>query len=144
MPHLSQSGGSQAERYALLILEKTHTFCVNESNCPGYREYGRSPIDDGDRMGALLSDGVGFKPSGAVLKYDRQDATEDPTYRLFADMGARASEEQAPLGRTQWRIWRQLLILFRLSEVTDIRPLVALISRFGSRGIRPHPRFRPN
>ena len=80
---------------------------------------------------------VEFKPLNGVLKYDRQDVLDGPTYRLFDDMIVHAPDEQVPLGHTQWRVWRHLLISFHLFEVTDITAWVALISRFESRGIRP-------
>ena len=51
-------------------------------------------------------------------------------------MIVRASDEEMPLEHTQWRIWRILLIRFQLFEVTDVKAWVALISRFGARGIR--------
>ena len=84
---------------------------------------------------ALVRD-VGFKLLGEVLKYVRQDVLDGPTYRLFADMIAHASDEQIPLKHTQWRIWRQLPIRFHLFEVTDIKAWVSLIARFESRGTR--------
>ena len=81
----------------------------------------------------------GFMPLNGVLKYARQDVPDAPTYRLLEDTIARASDEQVPSGHTQWRIWRQLLIRFRLFEVTDIKSWVALITRSDSRGIGPPP-----
>ena len=80
---------------------------------------------------------VGYRPLNDVLKYVLQGVLDGPTYRLFADMIAHASDEQIPMADTQWRIWRQLLIRFRLFEVTDIRNWAALIARFDTRGIRP-------
>ena len=57
MFHLSQSGGFPGEILRLKDPDRKRTFCVNESDFFGYRKGGRIPIDDGDRMGAPLSEG---------------------------------------------------------------------------------------
>ena len=47
---------------------------------------------------------VGLKLPNDVLEYDGRDVLDARANRLFADMAVRASGDQIPLGRTQWRI----------------------------------------
>ena len=39
-------------------------------------------------------------------------------YVLFMDMITRAADASAPLQHTQWRIWQELVVGFRLFEIS--------------------------
>ena len=133
----ARSGGFQGESYALRILTKntlssltdrTSTYTAIMDSVLSIMAIGWAPS---------LATAVGVNQSNDVLKYARQGVLDAPTYRPTDDMIVRASGEKIPLGRTQWRIRLQLLTRFHLSDVADIKSRGALISRFGSRGIRP-------
>ena len=115
MFHLSQPEDSQAKSYTLRTQKGKRTFGVDGSNFPD-----TAKMDAPLSMMAIgrpppLAREVGFKPTNEVLKYAIQDVIGDPTYRLFADTNVRAPGEKIPMRHTQWRIWHQLLIRFRLS-----------------------------
>ena len=75
-----------------------------------------------------------IRPDERRLKIpSRKGVLDALTYRLFADTTVRAPDGQFPLGRTQWRIWRQLLARFHISGEADIMARGAPLSRFDAR-----------
>ena len=45
--------------------------------------------------------------------------------------------ESAPTQHTQWVVWRQLIAIYRVFGITNIRPWARLVARFDTRGIHP-------
>ena len=66
----------------------------------------------------------------------RDDISPGGEYRIFRDRISHAADDSLPIRRSQWNLWRDVIVRFHLSEISDLRIWVALIARFYTMDIR--------
>ena len=86
---------------------------------------------------------LGSKALNRLLQLIRADIFSVGTYRVFADMIARACNRFLSILHGQWELWKSAIIRFHLYEIAAEQDWQCLIARFDAMGIHsPHHMVR--